>query len=78
MHTAAELDNYIAAVKHSSGVTLRDMQGNTAKVLADKSAQDGKLTAYGIDRVLMSGAPCERARLFLAASMLCLHAVQII
>lgn len=52
----AELGNYISAAATSAGVVLKDMQGNSAKVLSDKNAQDGKLVAWGIDRVLMSGA----------------------
>lgn len=49
----------MAAVKHTKGATLTDMQGNTGNVLTEKSAQDGKLIAWGIDRVMMSGASCE-------------------
>jgi hypothetical protein len=59
VHTAAELGNYMAAVKHTKGATLTDMQGNTGNVVTEKSAQDGKLIAWGIDRVMMSGASCE-------------------
>jgi hypothetical protein len=46
----------MSVVKHTNGAQLTDMQGNTASILTDKSAQDGKLIAWGIDRVMMSGA----------------------